>query len=89
MYFRRHIDPEKEEIHTTDSQVGQLPGETGEEEDEMGEDDLFSRMKNRMARYYTDSNPTIKCRNCKQFGHMARECPNERSRPNCILCGSN
>ena len=40
-----------------------------------------------MARYYIESNPTIKCRNCKEFGHMAKECPNERSRPNCILCG--
>ena len=49
---------------------------------------MYSRMQNQMARYYTESNPTIKCRNCRQFGHMARECPNERSRPNCILCGS-
>ena len=48
---------------------------------------MFSRLKNQMARYYIESNPTIKCRNCKQFGHMAKECPNERSRPNCILCG--
>lgn len=51
------------------------------------EDDMFSRLKNQMARYYTEDNPTIKCRNCKQFGHMAKECPNERRRPNCILCG--
>lgn len=82
MYFRRHIDTEKEEPQTTDSQVGQVQQDTGGEEDELlgEEDDLFSRMKNRMARYYTDSNPTIKCRNCKLFGHMARECPNERSR---------
>ena len=43
-----------------------------DEEDELAaEDDLFSRMKNKIARYYTDSNPTIKCRNCKEFGHMA------------------
>lgn len=86
MYFRRHIDSEKEEPLTTDDQVGFTVQETGEEDD-MGDDDMFSRMKNRQARYYTDSNPTIKCRNCKEFGHMAKECPNERSRPNCILCG--
>ena len=88
MYFRRHIDPlneRNEEPITTDSQF-QTVQETGGEE-EVAEDDMFSRMKNQMARYYIESNPTIKCRNCKEFGHMAKECPNERSRPNCILCG--
>ena len=35
-----------------------------------------------------DLNPTIKCRRCGEFGHMMRECPNERKRLNCILCGS-
>ena len=60
--------------------------ETGDDED-CKEDDMFSKMKNQMARYYIEFNPTIKCRNCKEFGHMAKECPNERSRPNCILCG--
>ena len=88
MYFRRHLDPDRDEPQTTDSQVGhQTVQETGEDEGENVEDDMFSRLKNQMARYYTESNPTIKCRNCKEFGHMARECPNERSRPNCILCG--
>ena len=87
MYFRRHVDSEKEEPLMAEGLAGQVPETGGEEDDEFVEDDLFSRMKNRMARYYTDSNPTIKCRNCKEFGHMARECPNERSRPNCILCG--
>ena len=87
MYFRRHVDPDKEEPLAADSQVGLVPETVVDDDDDLGEDDLFSKMKNRMARYYTDSNPTIKCRNCKEFGHMARECPNERSRQNCILCG--
>ena len=33
--------------------------------DDEGREDLFSRLKNQMARYYIESNPTIKCRNCK------------------------
>ena len=51
------------------------------------ENDAFSKLKNQVSRYFIENNPTIKCRNCKEFGHIARECPNERSRLNCILCG--
>lgn len=51
------------------------------------DDDAFSKLKNQVSRYFIDSNPTIKCRNCKEFGHFARECPNERKGLNCILCG--
>ena len=61
--------------------------ESAADDEDCKEDDMFSKMKNQMARYYIESNPTIKCRHCKQFGHMAKECPNERSRLNCILCG--
>ena len=39
------------------------------------------------TRYWGEENPTIKCHNCKQFGHIARECPNETKRARCILCG--
>ena len=65
MYFRRHIDPDKDEHQNTDSQVNHTVLETAGEEDEEMEDDMFSKMKNQLARYYIESNPTIKCRNCK------------------------
>ena len=29
----------------------------------------------------------MKCRNCEEYGHFARECPNETKRLSCILCG--
>ena len=50
-------------------------------------DDDYKKLKQKVARYYADDNPTIKCRNCKQFGHFGKDCPNERLRLNCILCG--
>lgn len=61
--------------------------ETNQEEDDEVFDDMFSKLKNQQSRYYIESNPTIKCRNCREFGHMARECPNEHKRLSCILCG--
>jgi hypothetical protein len=57
------------------------------EASESDDDDAFSKLKNQISRYFIESNPTIKCRNCKEFGHFARECPNERKGLNCILCG--
>lgn len=64
-------------------------GETVQEQPvaDSDSDDEFNRLKTQVARYYADENPTIKCRNCKQFGHIGRDCPNERQRLNCILCG--
>ena len=38
-------------------------------------------------RYWADDNPTIKCHNCREVGHMQFECPNETKRDICILCG--
>lgn len=79
MYFKQRVDEAKAEtIEKTKSPEG---SETETE------DDAFSKLKNQISRYFNETNPTIKCRNCKEFGHFARECPNERSRMNCILCG--
>jgi hypothetical protein len=50
-------------------------------------DDAYEKMKNQTARYFIESNPTIKCRNCLEYGHMARDCVNQTKRLNCILCG--
>ena len=54
-----------------------------EEEDE----DFEKLMKKQGSRYWGGDNPTIKCHNCRQFGHMAKECPNETYKGICILCG--
>ena len=32
-------------------------------------------------------NPLLRCKNCGESGHWARECPNETKRAACILCG--
>jgi len=64
--------------------------EADDKEEEDPEDDYYQKMKQQEARYFRpDHNPTIKCRNCKEFGHMSRECPNEwrSAKLNCILCG--
>lgn len=44
-------------------------------------------MRNQTARYFIEANPTIKCRNCLEYGHIAKDCTNRTKRPNCILCG--
>jgi hypothetical protein len=54
------------------------------------EEGAFNKMKGQtVSRYYAEDNITVKCRNCKEYGHYARECPNEQKRDNCILCGMN
>ena len=64
----------------------QEEGEMKSSQSEQSDDD-YKKLKQKVARYYADDNPTIKCRNCKQFGHFGKDCPNERLRLNCILCG--
>lgn len=59
-------------------------GTDGENE----EDDFIDLMKKtHHGRYWAEDNIAIKCHNCHQFGHMAKECPNETKKPACILCG--
>ena len=81
MYFKQRVDEIKAD---NNEKINELSHEASESDPE---DDAFSKLKNQVSRYFNDTNPTIKCRNCKEFGHIARECPNERSRLNCILCG--
>jgi len=78
MYFKQNADDKKESSIDKSGDASESDGT---------EDDAFSKLKNQVSRYFCDSNPTIKCRNCKEFGHIARECPNERKGMNCILCG--
>lgn len=77
MYLKRVAEDSASDSDST-AQVA------AQEEPELDE---FERMKNEVTRYYKAVNPTRKCLNCKEFGHMAYECPNERRRLNCILCG--
>lgn len=53
------------------------------------DDEQYDRMRKlKGQRYWAEVNPTIKCHNCLQFGHMQADCPNERKKQTCILCGS-
>lgn len=40
------------------------------------------------SRYYHKESKAIRCRNCKEIGHMARNCPNESKIPLCKYCGT-
>lgn len=83
-YFKRKCEEKPaSEAEDGEAEAGQAEASEGDVQSE----DEFKRMQQQVARYYLADNPTIKCLNCKQFGHMARDCPNERSRLNCILCG--
>ena len=64
------------------------PAKDDKDEAEDSEQSEFDRLqKVKGQRYWAQENITMKCHNCKQFGHMARECPNDTKRLNCILCG--
>ncbi len=62
---------------------------SGDEKKESGEEDkatTASPVEKREDRYFTDKS-TIRCRNCKKFGHMSNDCPNERvSDRVCVYC---
>lgn len=80
-YFKRRIiETPKEE----DPEEEQLLEEMENLEDS---EDEWKRMRNQKSRYYSDENITVKCKNCKQYGHFSVECPNEHKRDKCILCG--
>ena len=82
MYFKKTngVDVEDGETKSQEDLPEPVEGEDSTEDD-------YKKLKAQVSRYFADSNPTIKCRNCKTFGHMARDCPNERKGLNCILCG--
>ena len=62
-----------------------LPSPTKIIEEDSEEQDIKQTTKG--SRYWAEDNITIRCHNCKQFGHMAKECPNETKGLICILCG--
>jgi len=84
-YFKKL---EKEERDSPLEEGQEVPEEdtpmlNGEEE----EGTMFDRKRNQTARYFLEENPTLKCRNCKETGHMAANCPNGTKYEACILCG--
>ncbi len=92
MYFKNTmeelLEEQKRKADSATKEEGAGSPIVEEQSDVNGEDDdAFEKMKNQTARYFLESNPTIKCRNCMEYGHMARECSNRTKRPNCILCG--
>ena len=62
---------------------------TEEEENESDKegDKQFDKMMKNSSRYFLGENQLIRCKNCNESGHWARECPNETKRAACILCG--
>jgi len=40
------------------------------------------------SRYYHKESKAIRCINCKEIGHMMRNCPNESRVPLCKFCGT-
>lgn len=61
--------------------------DSGSEEGELETVDEFAKLKKQQPRYYIEQNCTVKCFNCKEHGHYARECPNKRKEEICLLCG--
>lgn len=85
-------EEDEEDKNESRQQAGRWPIDEAENEDEdddeNGGEDTFMKMKNQEVRYFNDENPTIKCKNCKNYGHWASVCPNDTKRDNCILCGN-
>ena len=92
-YFMERVSDKKKKV--SDEREKEESPEEGEasepapdvESDDSQESDFERLKKVKGQRYWEKENITIKCHNCKQFGHMARECPNETKRMACILCG--
>jgi hypothetical protein len=77
-----------EEGEVSEKEEAKQPLEAEQPEAEDSEESAFENMKKlKGTRYWAEENITVKCHNCKQFGHMSRECPNDTKRMNCILCG--
>ena len=57
------------------------------EEDTEESDFDLTKKGGKGQRYWEKDNITLKCHNCKQFGHLAKECPNDTKKLTCILCG--
>ena len=84
-------EDEKQEMNESITEILKLDeeNENGKEEeksdkgsDKESDDDLT--LPNR---YFIKDSNSIRCRNCKEMGHMARNCPNEQRLPSCKFCG--
>jgi hypothetical protein len=69
---KHDIKAEKEEGEEVEKSAGEEPTD---------EPDIPSR-------YFHQESKAIRCRNCKEIGHMARNCPNESKIPLCKFCGT-
>ena len=78
-YFSENVDKQNGEKKQSEEacDVPIMHSSSSPEEDQE-ECEEFDKMKKQVNRYFMELNPTIKCIRCKEFGHMARECPNER-----------
>ncbi len=64
LYFKKDAVEEEEKDNLVEEGVAGLSdnGEAGQ--GVVDEDDAFEKMKNQTSRYFTENNPTIKCRRC-------------------------
>lgn len=96
LYFKQECkNPEGEEageINEDDTDEVEQPKKKGdqsmggESDEEIGGE--YERLANQQWRFFTDEvNPTLKCKNCEEYGHRQRDCPYETKKANCILCG--
>ena len=89
LFFKKEaIEEEENENEEEENKEEEKEEEKEESEELSSDDDEFKKLMKRNQRYYNEENPTLRCRNCLEFGHFARDCTNESKRASCILCGS-
>lgn len=82
-YFRNKVNADK--VKEDHNENGDSSNEDAIDLKLFAEADEYDRLLNQKVRYFKE-NITIKCSNCMECGHMARECPKKQNKVNCIRC---
>lgn len=81
------LQQEREKLEEEEDGEEKEPEEEDLEEGEAMQVDQFKRMKSQTGRYFAEPDITVRCHNCKEVGHYARNCQNARKLEACLLCG--